>query len=220
MTSSDVQALTSAGAATCWAVVVLVWVAGAVYNAVRGPKEARRQPRSAVFVGAALVSVIVAAAVLRAVPDSSWRALTVESPRVKALGSAVLICSTAFAMWARAALGTMWSIAPVVKEDHELRTDGPYGVTRHPIYTGLLGMLLGTVLVAGLGRSLVILPVALVLFEIKLREEERLLRATFPADYSRYRRRVPQLVPGLRRRHHLETTGDSHLPKAGGGEGI
>lgn len=220
MTSSDVQALTSAGAATCWAVIVIVWVAGAVYNAVRGPKEARRQPGSAVSVGAVLMSAIVAAAALRAVPASSWRALTVESPWVQVLGLAVLIGSTAFALWARAALGTMWSIAPVVKDHHQLRTDGPYGVTRHPIYTGLLGMLLGTVLVAGLARSLVILPVAIVLFEIKLRGEEKLLVASFPKDYPRYRRRVPQLVPGLRRLHRVDTTGDSHLRKAGGGEGI
>src|SRR6185436_9717797 len=122
MTSSDVQALTSAGAATCWAVIVIVWVAGAVYNAVRGPKEARRQPGSAVSVGAVLMSAIVAAAALRAVPASSWRALTVESPWVQVLGLAVLIGSTAFALWARAALGTMWSIAPVVKDHHQLRT--------------------------------------------------------------------------------------------------
>jgi protein-S-isoprenylcysteine O-methyltransferase Ste14 len=28
---------------------------------------------------------------------------------------------------------------------------GPYAITRHPIYTGLPGMVLGTMLVAGLG---------------------------------------------------------------------
>ena len=33
-----------------------------------------------------------------------------------------------------------------------LRTDGPYAITRHPIYTGLLGMLLGTALLGGLGQ--------------------------------------------------------------------
>jgi protein-S-isoprenylcysteine O-methyltransferase Ste14 len=220
MTSSGVQALTAAGAATCWVVLVLAWVAGAVYNAVRGPKEVRRQPGSAVFVGAALVSVIVVLSVLRAVPGSIWRALTVDTPWVNVLGLAVLIGSTAFALWARVALGTMWSLAPVVKDHHRLRTDGPYGVTRHPIYTGLLGMLLGTVIVAGLGRSLVILPVALVLFEIKLRGEEKLLLVTFPYDYPRYRRRAPQLVPGLRRLHGVDTTGAPTCGTAGGGEGI
>jgi protein-S-isoprenylcysteine O-methyltransferase Ste14 len=204
MTSSGVHALTAVGAATCWVVLAVAWVAGAVYNAVRGPKEARRQPGSADLV-AVLVLVIVVLAVVRAVPSSTWQALTVNAPWVRVLGLAILVGSTGFALWARIELGTMWSLAPVVKDHHQLRTDGPYRITRHPIYTSILGMLLGTVLVVGLGGSLVILPVGLVVFEIKLRREERLLMTTFPDDYPRYRQRVPHLVPGLRRPHRIDT---------------
>ena len=36
-----------------------------------------------------------------------------------------------------------------------------------------------------------------VLVESKIRREEHLLLATFPDEYPAYRRRVPQLVPGL-----------------------
>jgi protein-S-isoprenylcysteine O-methyltransferase Ste14 len=93
----------------------------------------------------------------------------------------------------------MWSSAPKVKSGHELRTDGPYAITRHPIYTGMLGMLLGTSLAAGLGASTILFPVGLAMFLIKIRSEERLMTATFPQEYPRYRRQVPQLVPGLRR---------------------
>ena len=101
-------------------------------------------------------------------------------------------------------LGTSWSIAPKVKDDHRLRTHGPYAVTRHPIYTGLLGMLLGATLLSGIGQWIVLFPVGLILFEVKIRMEEHLMLATFPEDYPRYRRQVPQLVPGLviLRRHH------------------
>ena len=199
MTSSQVRALTAIGAAACWGVLVLAWVAGALYNASRGPKgRVRRQTGSTRFVGAVLVSAIAVVAVLRAVPTSSWHASTIHTPWVQVLGLAVLIGSTAFALWARFALGTMWSLAPVVKNRHQLRTNGPYSVTRHPIYTGLLGMLLGTVLVVGLGRSVVIFPVGVVLIEIKIQLEEGLLLTSFPDEYPRYRRRVPQLVPGLR----------------------
>jgi protein-S-isoprenylcysteine O-methyltransferase Ste14 len=206
MTSSQVRLLTAVGAATCWGVLVLAWVAGALYNASRGPQErTRRQRGSTAFVGAVVVLAILVSAILRAVPASSWRALTIQTPWVRVLGLVVLIGSTAFAVWARVALGTMWSLAPVVKEGHQLRTDGPYGVTRHPIYTGLLGMLLGTVLLVGLGRSVVIFPVGVVLIEIKIHVEEGLMLTTFPADYARYRRRVPQLVPGLRLLHRPHT---------------
>lgn len=33
----------------------------------------------------------------------------------------------------------VWVAGALVKDDHRLRTHGPYAVTRHPIYTGLLG---------------------------------------------------------------------------------
>ena len=88
--------------------------------------------------------------------------------------------------------------APYNEVRHQLRTNGPYGVTRHPIHTGLLGMLLGTALLVGLGHLLVALPVGLVFIEIRVHIEERLMLATFPEPYARYRRRVPQLVPRLR----------------------
>jgi protein-S-isoprenylcysteine O-methyltransferase Ste14 len=62
----------------------------------------------------------------------------------------------------------------------------------------MLGMFLGSLLVAGGGRLIVPFPVFLVLLEIKLHIEERLMQAEFPDDYPRYRQRVPQLVPGLK----------------------
>ena len=87
----------------------------------------------------------------RLVPGSDWHSVVVEQPWVRILGLAILLGSTAFTLWARVALGTMWSSSPTVKIEHQLRTDGPYAVTRHPIYTGLLGIMLGTVLLVGLG---------------------------------------------------------------------
>jgi protein-S-isoprenylcysteine O-methyltransferase Ste14 len=62
----------------------------------------------------------------------------------------------------------------------------------------MLGMMLGCLLLAGAGRWVLPFPVFLVLTELKLRIEERLMLAEFPDDYPRYRQRVPQLVPGLR----------------------
>jgi protein-S-isoprenylcysteine O-methyltransferase Ste14 len=105
---------------------------------------------------------------------------------------------------ARFSLGTSWSIAPKVKGDRQRRTHGPYAVTRHPIYTGVLGMLLGATLLSGIGQWIVLFPAGLILFEVKIRMEEHLMLVTFPEKYPRYRRQVPQLVPGLhvlRQRH-------------------
>jgi len=134
---------------------------------------------------------------LRRVTDHSW---WIELP-----GFVLLVVSTAFTIWARLRLGRMWSASPnMLQTDHELRTDGPYAITRHPIYTGLLGMLLGTVLLNGLGVSLELFVVGAVVIATRIPVEERLMTSTFPAEYARYREHVPLLIPGLNllRRSH------------------
>jgi protein-S-isoprenylcysteine O-methyltransferase Ste14 len=85
----------------------------------------------------------------------------------------------------------------MLQEGHELCTDGPYAITRHPIYTGLLGMLIGTVLLNGLGVSLAFLVIGAAVLATRIPIEERLMSKTFPDESARYRKRVPRLIPGL-----------------------
>jgi protein-S-isoprenylcysteine O-methyltransferase Ste14 len=152
-----------------------------------------------------LVVAALAVTLNKVFPASNAGTATVGTSWVQVLGLALLVCSTVFTLWARVALGTMWSSTPTVKIQHQLRTGGPYAVTRHPIYTGLLGMLLGSVLMVGVGPWLVALVVYFVFIEIRIHFEEKLMLETFPEAYSRYRRAVPQLVPGLRRPHGSRT---------------
>ena len=175
----------------CWAVVIVVWVAGAVYNARKAPAVRERQRRGPAWLLGIAAYVVPA----WAIPKRAWTPLTVHSPWSAWVGVALLIGATAFTLWARAALGTMWTSSAVVKEGHLLRTDGPYGITRHPIYTGLLGMLAATALTAGLGRWIPVTLLALVLLLVKIRAEERLLESALGDQYRDYRRRVPMLVP-------------------------
>ena len=195
------------GIAVCVGAVVLVWVAGALYNAFHNPHNATSAPRERAGSqpgSTALMVVAVVCVGLAIVSRSHFDGLAVGALWVRALGLAVLLASTVFTLWARFSLGTMWSVAPKVTGDRHLRTHGPYAVTRHPIYTGVLGMILGATLLSGIGQWIVLFPVGLILFKVKIRMEEHLMVATFPDEYPRYRRQVPQLVPGLyvlRQRH-------------------
>jgi protein-S-isoprenylcysteine O-methyltransferase Ste14 len=194
----------SVGIAACWGAVALVWVAGALYNASHVSRGRTRSQFGLTAGDSGLILMAVVCAGLAIVSRGYWHDLAVGASWVRVLGLAALVASTAFTLWARFSLGTMWSVAPKVKGDRQLRTRGPYAVTRHPIYTGLLGMLLGTTLLSGIGQWIVLFPAGLIVFEVKIRMEERLMLATFPEEYPRYRRRVPQLVPGLytlRQRH-------------------
>jgi protein-S-isoprenylcysteine O-methyltransferase Ste14 len=180
----------------CWGVVIVTWVAGGVYGAraSRGWRDGSSRGvlwQLAPFVAAALLYRLVRNDLDRITEHSWW----IELP-----GLVLLVASTGFTIWARISLGRMWSASPnMLRANHELRTDGPYAITRHPIYTGLLGMLVGTVLLNGLGVSLALLVGGAAFLIARIPTEERLMSKTFPDEYARYRERVPRLVPGLHR---------------------
>ena len=56
----------------------------------------------------------------------------------------VVLFGISFTWWARIHLGRFWSNAITHKEDHRVVDTGPYGVVRHPIYTGLIIAILAT----------------------------------------------------------------------------
>jgi protein-S-isoprenylcysteine O-methyltransferase Ste14 len=189
----------------CWGAAGLVWGAGAL-RARRGPAVTSRAGRDV----ASTAAVIAAVAILVA-PEPWWQPLSTHAGWVLIAGLALLLPATAWALSARAALGTMWASGVTVRQDHQLRTGGPYRVTRHPVYTGILGMLAGTTLALGLGRWTALTAVVALILLAKARAEERLLAARFPAEYEEYARKVPMIVPGPARRRHAPggTTGDS-----------
>jgi Putative protein-S-isoprenylcysteine methyltransferase len=93
-------------------------------------------------------------------------------------------------------LGKQWSLQARITQDHDLITTGPYRFVRHPIYTAMLGLLLATGLALsrplGLGAGLLTFLAGTAL---RIRVEERLLRATFGETYDAYARQVPAVVP-------------------------
>ena len=95
-------------------------------------------------------------------------------------------------------LGRQWAVAARLVEDHKLITAGPYNYVRNPIYTGMLGMLIATGLAM---EHWLALMVAIILFMaglvIRVRTEEKLLRAAFGQEFEDYAKRVPAVVPGI-----------------------
>lgn len=105
-----------------------------------------------------------------------------------------------FAWWARIHLGRLWSGSITRKEGHRVIDTGPYALVRHPIYTGLIFALFTSAIAAATASA--IAGAALLAFGLwfKARIEERFLMAELGADaYGSYRRRVPMLIPGIRR---------------------
>ena len=112
------------------------------------------------------------------------------------------ICAAVGSVWlvtmAVKTLGKEWSLTARLVEGHKLATSGPYAFVRHPIYTGMLGMLVATGLAISHWAAVL---VALVIFfigtTIRVRSEERLLREAFGEQFENYARSVRAIVPGL-----------------------
>lgn len=110
-------------------------------------------------------------------------------------GVAICIYGLAFTVWARRTLAGNWSSDVTFKQGHELICTGPYRFVRHPIYTGLLIMSLGSAIEIGRLHCWMSLPITAVGFWIKLSQEERLLLRHFPDEYPAYQKQVKALVP-------------------------
>jgi protein-S-isoprenylcysteine O-methyltransferase Ste14 len=108
---------------------------------------------------------------------------------------AMLAAAVAFAWWARIHLGRLWSASVTQKEGHRVVDSGPYGLVRHPIYTGLLAGAIATTALRGTVAVLIGLPLFVIGYVMKARIEERLLRESFGPAYDAYAKRVPMLVP-------------------------
>jgi protein-S-isoprenylcysteine O-methyltransferase len=111
----------------------------------------------------------------------------------------VFLCAAgvSIAIWARRILGRNWSGYVMIKQDHELIQRGPYRYIRHPIYTGLILALAGTVLaLIPTEEGFLLVLVWIVAFYIKARHEEHLLTQEFGEQYAEYKRRVKgALIP-------------------------
>ena len=102
----------------------------------------------------------------------------------------------AFCWWARIHLGKLWSGTITRKADHRIVDTGPYGLVRHPIYTGILLAVLATMLAKGSLPGIAAAVLLTLGLWMKARLEEAWLRSELGAEaYDEYRRRVPMLVP-------------------------
>jgi protein-S-isoprenylcysteine O-methyltransferase Ste14 len=102
----------------------------------------------------------------------------------------------AFTWWARIHLGRLWSGTVTRKADHRTVDTGPYGIVRHPIYTGILLAVFATAAAKGTIPGLAACVFFTLSLWVKARLEERWLSQELGAEaYDAYRRRVPMLIP-------------------------
>jgi protein-S-isoprenylcysteine O-methyltransferase Ste14 len=127
---------------------------------------------------------------------SFWTAPVIPyHPWLGWLAIAITLFGLAFAIWARAYLGSNWSGAVTIKVGHELIRTGPYRLVRHPIYTGVILAMAGTALAYNQWRALAAVPLFWLAFTIKRLKEEQFMRLTFGPQYNDYARTTGAIFP-------------------------
>jgi len=175
----------------CWAIFLLYWV----ITAQRVKAIAEKQSLASAL--AHRIPVMLSWILLFGwkLPPPLNLLLISRAEWVLITGVVICVFGLFVTLWARWTLAGNWSSDVTFKEGHELIKKGPYRFARHPIYTGLLIMCLGTALDIGTLRGLLALVVMAIGFWIKLKQEERLLLRHFPDQYPAYCREVKALVP-------------------------
>jgi Cu+-exporting ATPase len=81
---------------------------------------------------------------------------------------------------------------------HQLVTQGPFAIVRHPMYSGIMLAALGSLLIYSTWTTLLFVCFA-PLTIIRARREEAALAAEFGEQWQAYCKRVPAFVPRLKR---------------------
>ncbi|HEY2710974.1 MAG TPA: isoprenylcysteine carboxylmethyltransferase family protein [Chthoniobacterales bacterium] len=176
----------------CWRVFIAVWILAAIFTKRTVYRESGVQRLGH------MIPILIGCYLLfrgyrlpypfdvRIIPSNEF-----------VLVAAAILCvsGVSFCFWARAVLGRNWSGTVTLKENHELIVRGPYQWVRHPIYTGLLAMVIATVMQHGHMGAIIGLLLIFVSLWIKSSHEEEVMRKQFTDQYLAYQGRVRRLIP-------------------------
>lgn len=114
---------------------------------------------------------------------------------VRNAADAVFWIGVAAAIVAGLSLGRSLTATPVPTNAGTLRTSGLYHLVRHPMYTGVILMVIALAIRSESFVSLTVGAATLAFFNVKARWEERRLADRYP-NYQAYAERTPRFIPG------------------------
>jgi protein-S-isoprenylcysteine O-methyltransferase Ste14 len=143
--------------------------------------------------------LLAAAAYVLLVDRESLSSVSAAEAAAALVGGLVALTGLALVVWTLVSWRQLF-VGHGVLGNQELVTGGAYGVVRHPVYLGALLIWFGLSLcfLSAAAAAITVLYV-LPAYLLYMRSEEAMMLDSFGAQYSRYRREVPMLLPRPRR---------------------
>jgi len=177
--------------AAIWIVMIVYWnISARNIRPVARAEDPESTRRRQLLLNLAILMLFVP------VPGLTWQFLAPSTTAI-ATGFTVQGGSALFYFWTKQYLGRFWSSAVAIMKDHQLVRSGPYRLIRHPLYTGMLGMFIGTAIVSGQYHALIGAGLGVFAYWGKIRIEERALSEAFGVEYADYKRHSWALIPWL-----------------------
>jgi protein-S-isoprenylcysteine O-methyltransferase Ste14 len=119
-----------------------------------------------------------------------------STPATRIAGAALVGLGTVGYILSHFYLRSNWSLFASIKEGQKLITNGPYRLVRHPMYSSMTVIVLGSGLLISNSLILLFTPVVIIVYYIRSKKEETFLRVEFP-EYIQYTRGTKMLIPGI-----------------------
>lgn len=106
------------------------------------------------------------------------------------IGVSFLVVALIWVLVAQIQMGDSWRIGIDERSSAPLVQNGLFGISRNPIFFGMLVMLAGLLLTIPTAATLIVTVLGFVLIHIQVRLEESFLLEKYGDEYRSYQRRV------------------------------
>ena len=174
-----------------WVVFLLYWGISAI---ITKPTKGNRNWAAVILMVIAAVGLYL---LLRhvSIPKNINNPLWQRKLPLSIVAVALVLMGLFILIWARSSLGTNWNANFETKEWQVLVQKGPYAKVRHPMYSGLVTMVLGSAIAYGRMLGVVILAVFIAGFCIKALQEESILIKRYGSAYEEYKSKTKAFIP-------------------------
>ncbi|HNO92670.1 MAG TPA: isoprenylcysteine carboxylmethyltransferase family protein [Anaerolineales bacterium] len=110
------------------------------------------------------------------------------------IGIALLVLALIWVLVAQLQMGDSWRIGIDEKSESALVQHGLFGVSRNPIFLGMLVMLVGLLLILPTAATLTVSALGFVLIHVQVRLEEDFLAEKYGENYRKYQMSVRRWI--------------------------